>query len=381
MYAQANLMPWVKALREDVPDLRLYDAHVHVGLRDPAGLQATEEEALDALEQVDSRALIFPLKEPAGYGPANRHLLEVAAAHPDRLRTLARLDPGEDALGEAERCLDAGAAGLKLHPRGEGFEIADERLNEVFALADERRLPVMIHAGVGNPAVGAETVERARAHPGARLILAHCAIGAFEQIIHDVEDVPNLFFDTSWWNPADVWALFRMVPPGRILYASDIPFSSPAASLVLTGRLAIEAGLSPEQLRGVMGGQLERLVGHADPLELGPVPDEVAPLAPELERLYVTLLTAVEPMLRGEDPGQGLELAQVAAQAPYGPHEEVIECVAALLELNELQEQPDPLRASRTPGFDLVLTAAVAARTPRATSPSLQEIRELAEAG
>src|SRR3712207_945392 len=117
-----------------------------------------------------------------------------------------------------------------------------------------------------------------------------------------------------------------------------------------------------------MGGQLERLVAQEDPLELGPVPDEVAPLPPELERLYVTLLTAVEPMLRGEDPGQGLQLAQVAAQAPHGPHQEVMECVAALLELNEHQEQPDPLRASRTPGFDLVQTAAVAARTPRATS-------------
>jgi hypothetical protein len=291
------------------------------------------------------------------------------------------LDPGDDALGEAERCLEAGAVGLKLHPRGEGFEIADERLDDVFALADERRLPVMIHAGVGNPAVGLETVERARAHPGARLILAHCAIGAFEQIIHDVDEVPNLFFDTSWWNPADVWALFRMVPPGRILYASDIPFSSPAASLVLTGRLAIEAGLSPEQVRGVMGGQLERLVAHADPLELGAVPDDVEPLAPELERLYVTLLTAVEPMLRGEDPGQGLELAQVAAQAPYGPHADVIECVAALLELNDRQQEPDPLRASRTPGFDLVQTAAVAARTPRATSPSVEDIREQAKAG
>lgn len=120
-----------------------------------------------------------------------------------------------------------------------------------------------------------------------------------------MDDVPNLFFDTSWWNPADVWALFRMVPPGRIHYASDIPFGSPAASLVLTGRLSIQAGLSHEQIRGVMVGQLERLVARADPLELGPVPDEVAPLAPELERLYVTLLTAVVPMLRGEDTRAG----------------------------------------------------------------------------
>lgn len=94
------------------------------------------------------------------------HLLEVAEAHRSRLRMLARLDPGDDALGEAERCLHAGAVGLKLHPRGEGFEIADERLDDVFVLADERRLPVMIHAGVGDPAVGPETADRAARIPG-----------------------------------------------------------------------------------------------------------------------------------------------------------------------------------------------------------------------
>jgi len=378
VYAQPNLMPWVHAVHEDVEGLQLYDAHVHLGLRDPAGLQATEEEALDALEQVGSRALVFPLREPAGYERANTRMLELSEEHPERLRALCRLDPGDAPLEEAQRCLDAGAVGLKLHPRGESFELSDERLDDVFALADERRLPVMIHAGVGDPEVGVEALERAGRHPNARLILAHCAIGAFEHVVPRAREFENLFFDTSWWNPADLWALFRLVPAGRILYASDIPFSSPAEGVILTGRIAVQAGLSPEQIRGVMGGQLERLVAHEEPLELGSAPEVVDPLPPELERLYVTLLTAVEPMLRGTDPGQGLELARTACQEPNGPHAHVIECVGALLELSDRQEEPDPLRALRAPGFDLVLAAAVSARTPSATSPSLEEIRELA---
>src|SRR3954452_20187283 len=365
-------------LRRDVDDLRLFDAHVHIGLHDPAGLLATAEEALDALEEVDSRALIFPLKEPGGYREPNERMLELVEAHPGRLRALCRLDPADDALGEAHRCLDAGAVGLKLHPRGEGFEIADRRLDDVFALADEQRLPIMIHAGVGDAEVGPETLERAGEHPNARVIFAHCAVGAFDLVVPRVEEFPNVYFDTSWWNPADLWALFRLVPPGRIPYASDIPFASAAEGLVLTGRIAPQAGLTPEQMRGVMGGQLERLVAHEQPLDLGPAPEAVDPLAPDLERLYVSLLTAVEPMLRGEDPGQGLDLARAACQAPNGPHADVIECVAALLELNEHHEVPDPLRALRAPGFDLVLAAAVAARTPNASSPSLDEIRELA---
>jgi uncharacterized protein len=378
MYAQPNLMPWVDALNSDVDGLRPYDAHVHLGLHDPAGLQATEDEALEALEEVGSRALIFPLKEPGGYGEANARMLALVEEHPERLQALCRLDPAENPLAEAQRCLDGGAVGLKLHPRGEEFELADERLDDVFSLADDQRLPVMIHAGAGDPEVGIHALERAERHPGARLILAHAAIGAFEHVVPRAHEFDNLYFDTSWWNPADVWALFRMVPPGRILYASDVPFGSPAEGMVLTGRLAIQAGLSAEQIRGVMGGQLERLIAHEEPLDLGSAPKEIEPLAPELERLYVTLLTSVEPMLRGTDPGQGLELARAACQKPNGPHAEVIECVGALLDLNERQKEPDPLRALRAPGFDLVLCAAVAARTPEASSPSLDHIRERA---
>src|SRR5215207_10377015 len=161
VYAQDNLMPGVEMLHRDVDDLCLYDAHVHIGLRDPAGLLATAEQAIEALEAVDSRALIFPLKEPGGYREPNRRMLELVEAHPDRLRALCRLDPAEDPLDEAQRSLDAGAVGLKLHPRGEGFDIADRRLDDIFALADEQRLPIMIHAGVGDAQIGPETLARA----------------------------------------------------------------------------------------------------------------------------------------------------------------------------------------------------------------------------
>src|SRR5215210_3784218 len=195
-------MPWVEMLHRDVDDLCLYDAHVHIGLEDPAGLLATAEQAIKALEAVDSRALIFPLKEPRGYREPNRRMLELVEAHPERLRALCRLDPADDPLDEAQRSLDAGAVGLKLHPRGEGFDIADRRLDDVFALADERRLPIMIHAGQGVPEMADQVHRRNREHPEARLILAHCGAGIFDGIWPRIDDFPNVLFDTSWWNPA-----------------------------------------------------------------------------------------------------------------------------------------------------------------------------------
>ncbi len=61
IYAQEQLMPWARAVLDKVGGVAPFDAHVHLGIRDPAGLEVTEDEALAALEQVDSRALIFPL--------------------------------------------------------------------------------------------------------------------------------------------------------------------------------------------------------------------------------------------------------------------------------------------------------------------------------
>src|SRR3954453_23550817 len=375
MYSQEQLLPWVEAVRQDIPDVDFSDAHTHLGLHDSAGLQATSDELLDALGQVDSRALVFPLKEPGGYREANDRMLALSADNPDRLRALCRLDPADGALAEAERCLDAGAVGLKLHPRGEGFEISDVRLNEVFALAEERRLPVMIHAGVGDPEVGPDSIARAQRHPNARLILAHCAVGAFDRVLPYVNDLPNLFFDTSWWNPGDIWGLLRLVPPSQILYASDVPFASPAEGIVLTGRMAVQAGLDADQLRSVMGAQLDRLIDHKEPLDVGLAPDQIDVLPPDLGRLYVTLCTVVEPMLRGEPPGQGFDLAKTCTEAPVGPHAHVMEAVRRLLEEGETREEPDPLRPLRTPGFVPVLAAAVVARTPSAALPAHTALR------
>jgi hypothetical protein len=119
-------------------------------------------------------------------------------------------------------------------------------------------------------------------------------------------------------------------------------------------------------MRCVLGGQAARLVAHAEPLDVGPVEHEAPPLAPELERVYVPLCLASERMLSGSDPGQGLDLAKAAVAKPVGEHAEVLEQVGELIALAEERETADPLRAARTPGFDLVLAAAVVARTPNA---------------
>ena len=58
-----------------------------------------------------------------------------------------------------------------------------------------------------------------------------------------LDERPNLLYDTSWWTVADFMALFSLVPPGRILIASDAPYGSPAGGFLYAMRCALQAGL------------------------------------------------------------------------------------------------------------------------------------------
>jgi len=291
-----------------------FDAHTHTGANDPDGFKATPSEIVAGLDMAGhARALVFSSADPAGYGAANDRVLAEAADSGGRLVALARLDPHADAVPEARRCLDAGAAGLKLHPRAERFTMSEPAVEAIVALAHERRLPVMIHAGRGIPALGRDTIELARRYPQANLILAHCGISDLAWIWRELDDCPNLLFDTAWWNVADVIALLALVPPGHILYASDMPYGHAVFNGLALMRCGQAVGLSPEAIAHIAGGQLVRLLEGAEPLDLGPAPGPPSQAPPaSAPRVVQHLSGAVSRTMSGGDPSEPLALARLA---------------------------------------------------------------------
>ena len=105
-------------------------------------------------------------------------------------------------------------------------------MREIVAVAHERKVPVLIHAGRGIPALGRDTVQLSGEFPDARLILAHAAISDLAWLWQVLPEHPNLFIDTAWWNPADLIALFALCPPSQIVWASDSPYGLPLGSCV-----------------------------------------------------------------------------------------------------------------------------------------------------
>jgi predicted TIM-barrel fold metal-dependent hydrolase len=369
------LAPFWRRILDDHGELDLLDVHTHIGANDPDGYGQTPEELLAALGAAGARGVTFPMHEPDGYRAANDAAIATAAASGGLVEALCRVDPKADpagALAEATRALDAGARGIKLHPRAEGFALDQDGVEELVALANERRLPVLIHAGRGIPALGRDAVRLAESHPRARLILAHAAISDLAWIWRSAAELPNLFVDTSWWNPSDLIALMTLVPSSQILWASDSPYGMPLSSAALHFRCALQAGVGAEALRSIAGEQAARVIAGEDTIVLGTPGGETTRLDPLLERAYTHLISAFGYSVAGGDPSEQLELARLAcAVEDSSPLAPICAATAELIALTVGLLPP----SGDGPRFGTIERAIVAAmtiaRTPDVPLPDL----------
>ena len=150
------------------------------------------------------------------------------------------------------------------------------------------------HIGVNDPPT------YAREFPRARFIPAHAGVSDLAWIWQRVADHPNVLFDTAWYSAADLRALFALVPPGQVLYATDVPFGAPMQGMILAFRAALQAGLTGEQIAVVAGGQLERLVAGEELIDAGPPPGvEALRSDPLLDRVNHYLVPAFGSLLAG----------------------------------------------------------------------------------
>lgn len=373
VYSDELLLPWLQGLVELLPGTRLFDSHTHLGEHDPEGWTCSPEELADALALVGARAVVFPLMERAGYREANDAVLAASAAFEGRLVPFCRLDPRSDPLEELERCLAAGARGVKLHPRAERFDLRHPGVEAIVAAAEERGLPVTIHSGLGIPSLGGDALALAERHPRTPIVLAHVGVTDLGWIWRHLADHRNVYFDTAWWSPADHLALFALVPPGRILLGSDIPFGTTAAAAIVALRCGLEVGLTPTQLAGVAGGQLERLLAGEEPLELGPSPGPAPQRSSLLDRVLALLVAALSRMLAGTSAAGLVELARLGCRAEVEPEEApALRAVDELLARQQRYAATTQLDGRRAAGFHLVLAAAATAAAPHAPLPEVE---------
>jgi uncharacterized protein len=269
--AQELIALYEEELRTELPPgAEIFDAHVHLG-DDIDGMSGRFDELTTGMARYGvSRAFMFCLDEPdrhPGFSAANDRTLAHAERSEGKLVPFVRLDLTEEPLAEARRCLDRGARGIKLHPRAQRFLLNDERLAPVFAIAAERRVPILIHGGRGLPPIADELRRLVDDHPGAQLIIAHAGIADLGNLAACFAGKRGVFFDTSVWSAVDLLDFLHLVPPEQVLYASDYPYGRQPNSLLLALRTARIAGFTEDEVRNMLAGNANRIADGEEALE------------------------------------------------------------------------------------------------------------------
>jgi uncharacterized protein len=278
--AQARALALVDRYDEELRALLprgidIFDAHVHLGT-DLDGMVGDYDQLEAVMARYGiSRAFVFCLDEPdrhPAFTAANDRTLAFAARSGGRLIPFVRLDLNESPLEEARRCLDAGARGIKLHPRAQRFTATDERLGPVFELAAERRVPILIHGGRGLPPIAAGLRALVDRYPEATLIIAHAGIADLAALASCMAGRKGVLFDTSTWSPIDLLDFYRQVPPEQVVYASDFPYGQQPSSLLIAVKTARYAGYPDAQIGALLAGTGNALADGAE------LPEPTAPL-------------------------------------------------------------------------------------------------------
>jgi hypothetical protein len=268
--AQGLMAQWDEELRRELPErAEIFDAHTHLGT-DIDGMVGVYDDLERGMEKYGiSRCFLFCLDEPdrhPGFRAGNDRTLEFAKRSGGKLIPFVRLDMNEEPIEEAKRCIDRGARGIKLHPRAQKFLLTDERLAPVFALAAERRVPILIHGGRGLPPIADDLATLVDRYD-AQLIVAHAGIADLAALADRLGGKAGVFFDTSVWSPLDLLGLYRLVGPEQVVYASDYPYGQQPASLLISIRTARLAGFDEEQVRDVLARNANRIADGEPPRE------------------------------------------------------------------------------------------------------------------
>lgn len=168
----------------------------------------------------------------------NDYVLNLAQKHPEFLAGISIHPARPDALDELERCIEQGAALLKILPNVHNIDCNDRRFKKMWLRMVEAGLPLLAHTGsehtlpVIRPEFATPEILRFPLECGVTVIAGHSAAknwpfepNYFEVLINMMEKYPNLYGDTSAFNLPIRCRYFKrcLEMESRFIHGSDFP--------------------------------------------------------------------------------------------------------------------------------------------------------------
>ena len=217
------------------------------------------------------RSFVFCLDEP------DRHPAFTRRERPDaraRRRRAGRADAVRPPRPRRERrsrrrsrCIDLGARGIKLHPRAQRFLPDDPRLEPVFALAAERRVPILIHGGRGLPPIADSLARLLDRHAPPALIVAHAGIVDLAAMARELRRTRRASSSTPPSGARSTCSTSTgSSRRSRSSTRRDYPYGRQPNSLLMAVRTARASGLDDAQVRAMLHDTAARIADGLDPV-------------------------------------------------------------------------------------------------------------------
>ena len=203
----------------------------------------------------------------SGLNAASAATVQQFADGPLRIIGGATVHPGDDDAAEIVRVAvdDLGLRVLKLHCSVGSFSLDDKRLTPVFTLANDRRLPIVVHLGHNvNGRTEADELptiaQISDEFPDIPLILAHCGHHSAPEAAALMMEHPSLYADLTpvvFEHPnIDRESLISLAP--RLLFGSDAPNTGISVTNCLAWLEHMD--IPQEQHVAILGKNARRLV-------------------------------------------------------------------------------------------------------------------------
>jgi predicted TIM-barrel fold metal-dependent hydrolase len=243
-------------------DQPIIDAHVALGEEYPFRLEVT-----DLFRHMDDHDIAIAVARPCGAELAvhNRRGNDRVLSAGPRVRGLATANPwfGPEAVTELERCRDAGAVGLYLHPTRQGFMPTDPAAEPLIEFARRAAWPVVFHTGAYIQSDVLAVAELARRNPDLNFV---CDSAGFSDMWFELPGIlagtPNVLLTASLIWPRAVDLAIREFGASRVLFGSGEPRDRIAAALARLDRLELSTADRLAVLHD-NAARVFKLAGHA----------------------------------------------------------------------------------------------------------------------
>lgn len=268
---------WQEQLRRGEPlrDLLIIDGHAHLG--EWPGFFINQPDAgtmIKVMDRIGMQAAIVSANAALSSDPeyGNQMVLRAVQSYPGRILGYAVANPhyAEDLEGSLHRYLDQpGMVGIKLHPEThDDYPLLGPRYEPVWAVATERRVPVLFHTYFGGDSPE-EIAELARRYPKVPLLVGHMLQDkSLEAMAELANAFPNIYVDLSVPDTFGVTEFFveALDDIRKIIFGTDFPWGNChfRVGAVIYARIPEEAKrrILGENMTELLGVSAQSLVGH-----------------------------------------------------------------------------------------------------------------------